>query len=219
MTLQEKLDAYKREFVEKVPEEKRAVMERATEDLKNSGILDNTIKVGDRLPSFELKNHRGETVRSEDILKDGPLVISFFRGKWCPYCNIEIKELEAYADKFRDAGARLVVISPQLESAAKATVEEHDLSFDVLIDEHNAYAKELGIAFSLTNELRDVYKGFGIDLPEYNGDDSWELPMPTRLVVDRSGQVVYADINPDYTKRPDPRETLEALREETKIAA
>ncbi len=213
MALQDKLDAYKAEFVNRVPESKQAVMRQATESLRNSGILDGTIKVGDKLPAFNLVNQDGTSVSSADLLAQGPLVISFFRGVWCPYCNIELQSLEEWAEAFREAGAHLVTIAPQQATSARKTRDNNSLSFDVLIDQGNAYARSLGLAFSLPEDLRAVYLGFGIDLPEHNGDDSWTLPMPARLVVDRTGTVIYADITPDYTVRPDPSETLAAVRQ------
>lgn len=213
MALQDQLDAYKAEFVTRVPEDKQAVMRRATESLRTSGILDRTIKVGDRLPSFTLANQDGTVISSEDLLSRGPVVISFFRGVWCPYCNIELKSLEAWAEAFREAGAQLLTIAPQQAASARKTKAANDLSFDVLVDDGNTFAQSLGLVFSLPEDLRAVYRGFGIVLPDHNGDESWTLPMPARLVVDRTGVVVYADINPDYTVRPDPSETLAAVRQ------
>ena len=213
MALQDKLDAYKAEFVTRVPESKQAVMRQATESLNASGILDGTIKLGDILPAFSLPNQDGETVTSEALLAKGPLVISFFRGVWCPYCNIELQALEEWAETFRKAGAQLVTIAPQQEASARKTKSNNALSFDVLVDNGNAYAQSLGLAFSLPDDLRAVYNSFGIVLPDHNGDDSWTLPMPARLVVDRTGQVVYADISADYTVRPDPSETLAAVNQ------
>ena len=213
MALQDQLDAYKAEFVTRVPESKQAIMRQATESLRNSGILERTIKLGDKLPAFNLANQDGAVVASDDLLAQGPLVISFFRGVWCPYCNIELQALEQWADAFRQAGAQLVTIAPQQAASARKTKTNNTLSFDVLIDEGNAYARTLGLAFSLPDDLREVYRSFGIVLPEHNGDESWTLPMPARLVVDRTGRIIYADISPDYTVRPDPSETVAAVKQ------
>ncbi len=212
MRLQDQLDHFKADFTRKVPAPTLAIMNRATADLRASGILDHVIKVGENLPPFALPNQDGAIVQSADLLARGPLVISFFRGVWCPYCNIELKALQDAAASFRAAGAELVVIAPQLEDSAKQTHEDHGLTFDVLVDEGNRYAQRLGIVFTLPEDLRQVYRGFGVGLPQFNGDESWSLPMPTRLVVDQDGFVRDADIDPDYTIRPDPAETLAALR-------
>lgn len=211
MTLQQQLDAFKAQFINNAPEEAKTIMNRATQDLFESGILENTPKVGDILPGFSLKNQDGETIQSDDLLQKGPLVISFFRGVWCPYCNIELKSLQSYADQFRTAGANIVVISPQEQPSAQKTITENGLSFDVLSDIGNSYAQQLGLTFTLPADLQTVYQGFNINLPDHNGDDSWMLPMPARLVIDASGKVLFTDINPDYTQRTDPAETLAVL--------
>ena len=212
MSLQDKLDTYKAGFLKQVPADVLAVMTGATEDLRNSGILDATIKVGDTLPPFTLKSQSGEDVSSADLLAKGPLVISYFRGDWCPYCNIELEALQEASDQFEAAGATLIAIAPQTADWSQKTRKKNDLTFDILVDAGNAYAKKLGTVFALPEALREIYKGFKIDLSQYNGDDSWELPMPTRLVIGQDGKVAYADINPDYTVRPEPGETLEAVK-------
>lgn len=219
MSLQEQLDAYKAGFKERVPADKQAVMLRATEDLRQSGLVETAIRTGMALPAFSLPNQKGETVSSQDLLDRGPLVITVFRGVWCPYCNIEIAALNAIAAEVRQAGGEIVAISPQHQASAQATVEKNSLDFDVLVDEGNAYTRQLGLVFALPDDLREIYTGFGLVLPEHNGDDSWTLPMPARLVVRTDGQIAYADVNPDYTVRPEPSETLAVLRDITATAA
>lgn len=166
MTLKDKIDAFKQGFINQAPESVRAVMDRATADLKISGILDNTIKVGDTLPPFRLNNQDGKLIDSAALLKDGPLVLSFFRGVWCPYCNLEVKALEEFAAQFGAAGAQIVLVSPQTEKYGKKTQSDNQLSFDVLSDHGNSFAKQLGLVFSLPQDLRDIYLNFGINLPE-----------------------------------------------------
>jgi len=187
-------------------------MKQANQALIDSGILEKAIKVGDTLPNFTLKNQNGDDVSSTELLKQGSLVISFFRGVWCPYCNLEIQALENYAKQFLAEGANIVVISPQTQASNQRAVEQNELSFNVLSDAGNNYADKLNISFTLPKEIKALYSGFGINLAEHNGDDSWTLPMPTRLVVSTDGSVVAADINPDYTQRPDPSETLTAIK-------
>jgi len=195
----------------RIPEDKRAIMTQANQDLAASGILDTAIKVGDALPPFALANQDGETVTSDDLLARGPLVVSFFRGLWCPYCNAELKALGVAEDDIRAAGATLVVISPQTEEQAGKTRKANRLTADVLVDAGNAYAETLGIRFALPEAVKAIYSGFGIDLAAANGDDSWTLPIPTRLVVGQDGKVVYAAIDPDYTHRPEPADTIAAI--------
>lgn len=212
MALQENLANLKAQFNAQVPQRSRDIMERATNDLKNSGILDRIIKPGDKLPPFTLPNQDGAPMNSTRLLEKGPLVVSVFRGAWCPYCVLELEALEATANDFRAAGAEVLIISPQMQEASRKLRAEKGLSFDLLSDLGNHYTSTLGLEFTLPEDLRKVYGGFGIDLPTFNGDDTWQLPMPARLIVDQTGVVTHADINPDYTQRPNPEETLAALK-------
>ncbi|MBP58579.1 MULTISPECIES: peroxiredoxin-like family protein [Idiomarina] len=211
-TLQKKLDSFADKIMPNIPADAKAIIRSCNEELNAELPTRDMIKVGDKLPSFSLKNQSGRTVNSDELLRGGPLVISFFRGVWCPFCNIELQALEEYAEKFREIGARIVVISPQSQRFAKRSVEENNISFDVLSDMGNQYAKSLNTAFTLPENLKQTYKGFGINLPDYNGDDDWSLPIPARLVVATDGTVLAVDVNPDYTQRPEPSDTLDVLR-------
>ncbi|HVB99342.1 MAG TPA: peroxiredoxin-like family protein, partial [Candidatus Dormibacteraeota bacterium] len=127
--------------------------------------------------------------------------------------NLELAALDAAREKFSELGAAVVAISPQVEAYARYSVEKNGLHFDVLSDPGNAVARRFGLSFQVPEDLKRVYIEMKLDLPRYNGDDSWQLPMPARFVVDREGIIRYADFDPDYTTRPDPEETLAALRE------
>lgn len=213
MTLAAKLNAFKQEFEPKLPAEVLAQMHQATRDLRGSGILQNAPKIGDTLPAFSLKNQDGATVSSADLLTKGPLIISFFRGSWCPYCMIELTALSEIAADVRAAGGTIVVISPQMAAKSKETHTKTPLDLDLLSDAGNAYAKALGVSFVLPDNLRTIYGELGnFTLPDYNGDDSWTLPIPTRLVVGQDGTITYAEVDADYTLRPEPSETLAALK-------
>ncbi|MEM9289699.1 MAG: peroxiredoxin-like family protein [Pseudomonadota bacterium] len=220
MGLQDTLNAFKAEFEKKVPDEALAVMHGATRDLRNSGILNGAITVGDHLPAFTLPNEAGDPVSSAALLERGPLVISFFRGAWCPYCMLELKALSDIAADVRAQGAEIVVISPQTPDKSKAMVEKEGLQLSILSDAGTDFAKQLGVSFVLPEPLREIYgKLGGFTLPDYNGDDSWRLPMPTRLIVGQDGIVKYAEVDADYTVRPEPADTLAALRGLQKAAA
>lgn len=211
MSLQETLDAIKADFEASAPADAVATMHKSTQELRASGILEQTIKEGDKLPPFTLNNQDKEAISSVELLAKGPLIISFFRGIWCPYCNAELEALHAWNDRFAAAGAQLIAISPQKEIQSAKLKRDKSLSFDILADAQNNLARQLRVAFELPADLKAIYQKFGIDLAMYHGDDSWTLPMPTRLVVDQSGLVIHADIDPDYTVRPDPSLTLDAL--------
>lgn len=219
MTLQDQIDEYKAGFRKRVPVETQQVMARATEDLIATGQHLNAPKVGEAFPEFALPNQNGETVRLSDLLAKGPVVVSFFRGLWCPYCVLELNALNEASDEIRALGAELVLISPQTQAYSAKTVEQNKLRFDALSDAGNAFARTLGTVFELPEHLKAIYKKFGIDLPAHNGDESWELPMPARYVIGTDGAVIWADVNPDYTRRPDPAETVAALQAATAVTA
>jgi peroxiredoxin len=151
-------------------------------------------------------------VSSADLLARGPLVLTFYRSIWCPYCNMDLQAIEAAADEIRALGASLVAISPQTAPNRRKSERENELSFPILSDHGNAVADEFGLRYRLPDELIAVYKGFGNDLTIGNGEDSWTLPMPARYVIGTDGVVAYAEVNPDYTRRPDPSELLPPLQ-------
>lgn len=219
MLLQERLDTFKADFEgNQAPASAVAIMHRATEQLIASGQAQRALKQGAVAPSFSLADSDGSTVRSNDLLEHGPLVVSFYRGAWCPYCNLELQALEAHAAEIRALGASLVAISPQTPANSRKVRTDHQLSFPILSDPMGRLAEAFGLRFRLPDDLIALYKNFAIDLAAFNGDDSQTLPMPARFVVRRDGVIAYAEVNPDYTRRPDPSEllpVLERLRDTT----
>jgi peroxiredoxin len=213
MSLQDKLDAFKADFeANKAPPQVVAVMRKATADLIATGQAERALKAGARAPEFALPDAHGQVVRSADLLKKGPLVVTFYRGVWCPYCNLDLQALEEAANDIRALGASLVAISPQTAPNRRKSERENALSFPILSDHGNALANEFGLRFRLPDEVIQVYKGFGNDLAVGNGEDSWTLPMPSRYVIRPDGVIAYAEVNADYTRRPDPSALLPVLR-------
>src|SRR5271168_109836 len=213
MSLQDKLDAFKADFEgNKAPPQVVAVMHKATADLIASGQAERALKAGMKAPDFALPDAHGGTVRSAELLKKGPLVLTFYRGVWCPYCNMDLQAIEATANEIRALGASLVAISPQTAPSRRKSERENGLSFPILSDHGNALADQFGLRYRLPDDLIAVYKGFGNDLAIGNGEDSWTLPMPARYVIRTDGTIAYAEVNPDYTRRPDPSELLPVLR-------
>jgi peroxiredoxin len=212
MTLQARLDAFKAEFRAGRPPEVREIMERATAELIASGAAGRALKAGDRAPAFILEAPDGTPVSSEALLASGPLVVSFYRGVWCPYCNMELQALQAALPAFEAAGARLVAISPQTRANSRKSVRENGLDFPILSDPGNAIAAAFGLRFALPDYLVELYKSLGNNLSLVNGEDSWALPMPGRFVIGSDGIILYAEVNPDYTRRPEPADMLPAIR-------
>jgi peroxiredoxin len=217
MTLQAKLDAFKADFEAgkppyNVPHSVIETMHRATAELIASRAASRALKAGDKAPAFVLNDPDGQPVSSTDLLAKGPLVVSFYRGVWCPYCNMELQALQAALPEFKKLGASLVAISPQTAVNSRKSVRQNALGFPILSDTHNDVAAAFGLRFELPDYLVDLYKGLKNDLPAFNGDPSWTLPMPARFVIGQDGMVLYAEVNPDYTNRPEPEDMLPALR-------
>jgi peroxiredoxin len=197
---------------EKRPPETTAAMRAATAKLATSGIKDRTLKEGEKIPDFSLPNALGKPVSSTDVLADGPAVLNFYRGGWCSYCNIEMRALQERLPEIEALGATLVAIAPELPTKAEATKAKNELTYEVLSDVGNDLSKKFGLVFTLAEEVREIYQTMGIDVPDYNGDDSFDLPIPATYVVGTDGIVVKAFADPDYSKRLDVEDILEALK-------
>jgi peroxiredoxin len=216
MNLQDRLDAFRTDFEAgkphyNAPPEVSDVMKRATRELIASGLAQRALKAGDAAPDFLLDDSNGNAVWSRGLLAQGPLVVSFYRGVWCPYCNIELQALQGALAEIEARGARLVAISPQTAPNSRRSRRDNKLDFPILTDPKSEVAHAFGIRFALPDYLIELYKGFGNDLPLVNGDPNWVLPMPARYVIGTDGIIAYAEVNPDYTRRPDPSELLPVL--------
>ena len=210
-SLQPQLDAITATSVGKLPADKAKTMEDATSDLRKSGIVDKAIRVGETLPPFELPNAEGKIVHSKELLAKGPIVISFYRGGWCPYCNTQLHAYQTHLAEFKQRGATLVAITPATPDDVLTTTQKHELAFPVLTDAGNKYGRQLRIVFHIPDTLRKVYQDFGIDLKKNQGNDAWDLPLPGTFVVDRSGKVAWEFVDVDYKKRAEPAAILAAL--------
>lgn len=211
MNLTTELNQFRDGFLAQVPEEISAVMSKATDDLINTRLAEQSLKVGDRFPEFTLPNAVGESVTLSELLKDGAVVISFYRGGWCPYCNLELKALQRALPEITAKGAKLITISPETPDNSLSTREKNELNFEVLSDLQNKLAKQLGIVFTLPANLRPIYQNFGIDIAAHNGDATFELPLPATYVVAQDGTIAYRFADADYTKRAEPQSIIAAL--------
>lgn len=210
-TLAAELDAFFSDFNERVPADIRAVMMKADADLLASGAEDRALKAGTRAPDFALPAIDGTIVRLSEQLAHGPVVVTFYRGGWCPYCNLELRAYQRLYAEFAAAGAGVIAISPQTMTASADTAQKNSLSFPVLADARAQAAKAFGLAFELPAELKALYAKFGHTLPVINGAEEWVLPLPGTFVIAPSGDIILATAGVNYRKRLEPAEALAAL--------
>jgi len=197
--------------VKKMPPEAIATIQKVNAQLEAEGIGNEALKAGDMLPDATLTNQNGEQVAISALLSNGPLVLNFYRGGWCPYCNFELKAYQDLLPQFQARGAQLVGVTPEKPDNSLSTQQKNELSFSILTDAQNGFAKALGIAFNMPDDLIKLYSGFGLDLPNFNEGTGWSLPIPATFVADSSGKILLADVDQDYTRRLEPADALAAL--------
>ncbi|TMP02283.1 alkyl hydroperoxide reductase [Pseudoalteromonas sp. S3178] len=214
MSLKAQIDAYNVQKEAKLPADVLALMDTTNEELIAQHIKDNALQVGAKVDNFTLANHNGESIELNDLLNKGPVIISFYRGGWCPYCNLELKALNDYLAQFKTQSAQLIAISPQLPDETLSTTQKNELEFDVLSDVSNKVAERFGLLFTLDERIQALYTQFGIDFEHYYGDKSFKLPLPATYVINQEGVITYAFLNEDYTLRAEPIDIMAALESE-----
>ena len=214
MSLKAQIDAYNVQKDAKLPADVLALMNTTNEELIAQHIKDNALQIGQKVENFSLANHNGENIELADLLKKGPVIISFYRGSWCPYCNLELKALNDYLPQFKTQSAQLIAISPQLPDETLSTAQKNDLEFDVLCDVSNKVAEQFGLLFTLDERIQALYTQFGIDFEHYYGDKSFKLPLPATYVINQEGVITYAFLSEDYTLRAEPIDVMTALESE-----
>ena len=212
MGLEQQLEELKEQFLRTAPAGRPALYEAKIEELRTSFALEAAAGVGSMAPDFRLPDVKGNLVSLGDLLRDGPVVVTFYRGGWCPYCNIQLRAYQAALPHIAALGARLVAISPQLPEQSLSTARADELTFQVLSDVGNQAARRFDLVYALPEELRAALRSNNKALPGINGDESWELPVPATYVIARDGRIVLAHIEVDYRKRLGPEAILDALR-------
>ena len=206
--LQDQLDEITHNTRQLVQADRLAVGERAIVELFDTGIEEAILPVGAIAPAFALKDASGKLVRSADMLALGPLVIKFFRGRWCPYCMTELEAWRSLYGQIREHNALMVAIGPQTERQSDFMAGQHGIPFPVLSDPGNALAEQFGLVYTVPEYMRDYYLSIMVNLPFVNGEPSWRLPLPATYVMNREGQVVFAEAHADFRVRPEPEEAL-----------
>jgi peroxiredoxin len=174
--------------------------------------LPEALGVGDRAPDFELRNALGDEVRLSELLARGPVVLTFYRGAWCPFCNAQLRGLQGALPEIEALGASLVAVSPQLPDGSLQLIDEHALTFEVLSDVRSKVASDYGLVITLTPADVALFLEVGNDLAQVNGDDAWVLPAPATFVIAGDGTIRYARIDADFTARGEPADVVGALR-------
>lgn len=187
------------------------IMLGTTERLIREGIDKHALKVGDQIPNASLPNAQGHPVNIADLLASGPVIINFYRGSWCPYCNLELRAYQQYLDEIKASGGQIVAISPELPDSSLSNAEKLELEFEVLSDLGNSFAEQLGLVFTIPDELAEVYKQLNSDITPYTGDNSWRVPIPATYIIGTDHKVAYAYVNADYLERAEPAEVVAAL--------
>lgn len=213
MSLSKTLSDRKATNEKNIPAEKWAIMEHSTNQLKEQALSTKALGKGETLPLFNLPDINGKSVSLKDFDSDF-LVVSFYRGGWCPFCNMELKALQNILPQLTDLNTKLVAISPETPDNSITTSEKNELSFSVLSDINNAYAKSLGLVFQLPQDLRTVYHSFNINVDKHNDNQEYELPMPATYVINKNREILYSFVPEDYTERLEPSTIIDVIKKQ-----
>ncbi len=214
-SLQKQLDTRAEEFAAKTPGAMRKQMTDGVQAVREAGVVAHAKQVGDTAPDFTLGNAKGEKVKLSNLLEKGPVVLTWYRGGWCPYCNLTLMALEKELPEIKAAGATLVALTPELPDKILTTTEKNSLAFEVLSDVNHLVAKEYGIVFKLTPEVRDLYKQ-RFDLTAYNGKEAGDdsLPLAATYIIGKDRKILWGFLDADYRKRAEPSEIVNFLKKQ-----
>jgi peroxiredoxin len=202
--LQEQINA-------QIPESVTQRIGAAIAEVEASGAVPG-LAVGERAPEFSLPDAVGRTISLRERLSGGPVVLVFYRGEWCPYCNTYLRALQAALPEITSRAASLIAISPQSPDHSLSITEKAELGFDVLSDVDQAVIRAYKVQFTVPADLQDLHVNvFHNDLRDHNADRSWQLPVPATFVIDRDGVVRAAHVSSDYRIRMEPADIVAAL--------
>jgi peroxiredoxin len=213
MNLQDELNAVRQGVAEKTPPHVVPTIEATTRRLLDSGLIREALQPGQTITDFELPDATGKQVKSLELRQARPLLILFYRGTWCPFCNLTVQAYQEKLQLFEDRGVTLVAISPQTPDNSLTLQEKHQLKFSLLSDSGNAVARKFGIVFQMDAPLKQVHDLFGVDIASYNGDDRYELPVPATFLVSKDGVVMKSYVEVDYMKRLAPETAIKWIDE------
>ncbi|AIM36876.1 peroxiredoxin-like family protein [Sphingobacterium sp. SG20118] len=209
--LKQQIEELNENLAKQLPTKILEVFGKSIQDLKARNIEEDSIDTGDTFPDFSLPNTNNEIVALKELLKNGKVIVAFFRGSWCPYCNLELKALQDNLKQITNRRTTLIAISPQTPDYSDELRSNHHLDFHLLTDKNNKLAKQIGISFGLQDYVIPVYGSLGIELSEYNKNDNNELPTPAIFVIDTNGNITYKFVDTNYMNRINIQELIEQL--------
>ncbi|SIS60075.1 peroxiredoxin-like family protein [Salimicrobium flavidum] len=208
----EKYDQYIEKFKKNADQDTQNKMKKAIEELENSEEGEG-LNSGEKAPNFRLPDAKGQTVELYDQLKQGPVILTFYRGGWCPYCNMELREYQQIIDDIHDEGAELIAVSPEVPDQSLSTKEKNELEYHVLSDVGNEVTSDYNLVYQLPDYLIEVYKNKGLDVDNHNGDDEWKLPVSATYIINTDGTIIFDYTKADYKDRAEPSEVLKELKQ------
>ena len=211
MSLQDELDKLKQNLLGSLQGDIAAALEKGREDIISLCLGQHVLKKGDRAPDVVLFGRNLEKTHLAELLGDKHLVLSFFRGSWCPYCDMELEAQEKIFPEIIKRNANLVAVSPELYKYSKDFFDKTKVSYDIYTDLNNRAAKEFGLVFEVPGDLREALLILNIDLEKRHGECDWLLPVPATFIINKNGMIEHAYVNADFTRRIEPADILAEL--------
>jgi len=211
-TLEQQIAQFNAQLATQAPPQVVDQIRQHINRLIESGVEKNALQVGEKAPSFTLPDALGRQISLAGLLQQGPVVVTFYRGEWCPYCNLQLHAYQQVLPQIKELGASLIAISPQTPDHSLSMSEKHELAFPVLSDQGNQVARQFSLIYSVEEDIRTLFKSLGSDIPAFNGDESWEIPVPGTFIISQDGTIRLTYADADYTHRLEPSALLESLR-------
>lgn len=214
-TIEKTIQEYKEINSTKLSSKIKETLQNATKRLEELDLKSKALRVGDKIPEFTLTNQNNKIVNIKDIIeKNRYTVINFFRGDWCPYCNIELNALQKIISQLKILNTTLISLSPQTSNRSLYSKQNLSLDFEIFYDKNNTIAKDFGLTFTLDKELIPIYENLGIDILESNKTNNYTLPIPATFIVNKNYEIIYSFVEEDYTKRCEPKDILNIIKKE-----
>ena len=213
LLLKNKTEALYQEYVKNLPEDTMKTINEATDRLIETKIGQTCLQVGDKIPDFTLPDAYGNSVNISSVLKEKVVILSFYRGGWCTFCNLELKALQEKYSEIKSEGAELVAITPQKPDGTRETLEELELNYPILTDQSNRISRKFGLTFEVDKTLKPIYENvIGLDICAENGDTSYTLPITATYIVNKNKEILAANTDPNFVNRFEPEDIIKFIR-------